>query len=232
MLPNPGKKLEVIVYGKKYIRLPIKTHIITKDDNIIEIIKKYALSYYQKGDIIFISEKVVAITQGRAIKIKDIKPSFLAKFLAKFVYKNPFGIGIAMPETMELAIKEAGIFRILLAAFGAMLTKPFGIRGVFYRIAGKAVAGIDGPVPYALAPYNQYAVLSPSRPQEVVSRIKKELCIDCVIVDANDLGVEILALAVDGNVKEEKLKIKAALKDNPLGQSDEQTPIGILRCID
>jgi len=225
--PNPGKKLEIEIDGKKFLRIPIKTKVINSKDNIISIIKEFALPHYQKGDIIFISEKVVAITQGRAIKIKDIKPSYLAKFLSKFVYKNPFGIGIAMPETMELAIKEAGLIRILFAAFCAAITKPFGIKGIFYYIAGRSVAGIDGPVPYALPPYNQYAVLAPKNPQKIVNEISKNLKIKCAIIDANDLGVEVLA----ANNGIDKKLLKSVLKDNPLGQSSEQTPIGILRQI-
>jgi len=43
-----------------------------------------------------------------AFPIKDIRPSFLAKFLVKFVHKSPYGIGLGSPWTMELAIKEGG----------------------------------------------------------------------------------------------------------------------------
>lgn len=225
MQANPGKKLEIEIGKKKYLRIPVKTDIIIKDDDIVEIVKKFAMPIHQSGDIVFISEKIVAITQGRAIQIKDIKPSFLAKILSKFVYKNPCGIGIAIPETMELAIKEAGIWRILLASFFSMITKPFGVRGVFYHIAGRSVAGIDGPVPYALPPYNKYAVLAPKNPQKVINRINKSLNINCALVDANDLGVEVLAVSQE----EDRNILKLALKDNPLGQSSEQTPIGILR---
>ncbi len=225
MKANPGKKLEIQLNDKIYLRFPIKTHIITDKDDILKVIQKYVLPFYKKGDVVFISEKMVAITQGRAIKITDIQPSLWAKFLSKFVYKNPYGIGIAMPETMQLAISEVGLWRILLASFFSFITKPFGIRGVFYLIAGRAVAGIDGPVPYALPPYNHYAILAPKNPRKIVNQIKKKLMVDCAIVDANDLGVEILAASPGVNTK----ILQMAIKDNPLGQSSEQTPIGILR---
>ena len=103
-----------------------------EDDNLLKLIKRYALSYLEKDDLLFISEKIVAVMQNRSYRISDIKPSKLAVFLSKFVYKNPSGIGLAMPETMQLAIEEAGVLRILLASFCAVITKPLKIKGVFY----------------------------------------------------------------------------------------------------
>src|SRR3989344_586674 len=115
--PNPGKQLGIEVEGKKYARFPVKTHVITKDDDILEVVEKYARPFLQTGDKLFISERVVAIMQGRAYPIKDIKPSRLASFLVKFVKKSPYGIGLGSPWTMELAIREAGKLRIIFANF-------------------------------------------------------------------------------------------------------------------
>ena len=143
--PNEGKNLVIDVDGVNYARLPVKTHIITSQDDIFTIVKQYVLPHLKEGDMVFLSERIVAITQGRAFPIKDIKPSWLASFLVKFVHKSPYGIGLGSPWTMELAIREAGILRILFAAFVAAITKPFGIKGLFYIIAGKSVAEIDGP---------------------------------------------------------------------------------------
>ena len=47
------------------------------------------------------------------------------------------------------------------------------------------------------------------------------------IVDANDFGVNILG-RTSGIDKKLIAKI---IKDNPLGQSDEQTPVGIIRVL-
>ena len=106
--PNTSKNLHIVVSSQKYARFPIKTHIITKGDDIVEVCKKYTGPYLQNNDLLFISERIVAISQGRAFPIKDIKPSSLAKFLVKFVHKSPYGIGLGSPWTMELAIKEGG----------------------------------------------------------------------------------------------------------------------------
>lgn len=224
--PNKGKELCIEFNNHKYARFPIKTHVITKDDNIIKVCKKYARPYLQKNDILFVSEKIVAITQGRAFLIDDIKPSFLAKFLVKFVHKSPYGIGLGSPWTMELAIREAGAIRILVAGLIAASLKPFGIRGVFYKIVGKDINAIDGPCDYTLPPYNKYAKLGPLNPQKVAKEIQKAIGNEVVIIDANDLGISVLGKS---NPKIADAFCKSVFKDNPIGQSLEQTPLCIVR---
>src|SRR3989339_2163159 len=127
-IPNKGKNLIIKADGKNYERIPIKTHVIKEGDDIIDVVVKYASSNLKKDDILFISERVVAITQGRAFPIKDIHPGRLAKFLVKFVHKSPYGIGLSSEWTMELAIREAGRLRIILGAFFAAVAKLFGIK--------------------------------------------------------------------------------------------------------
>ena len=75
---------------------------------IPEAAMTYAAPHMQEGDVLFITEKAVACTQKRAIPLKDIHPRPLARFLSKFVLKTPYGIGLAMPETMEMALRECG----------------------------------------------------------------------------------------------------------------------------
>ena len=223
--PNPSKNIIIKTKYGEFYRYPIKTHLVEPKDNLLKLIKEYALPYLEKDDVLFISEKVVAVIQGRSYKISDIKSSKLAVFLSKFVYKNPSGIGLAIPETMQLAIEETGILRILLASFCAVITKPLKIKGVFYMIAGNGARAVDGPVPYAIPPYNEYASKGPKNPQKIADNIEKEIGFKAVIIDANDLGINILGYS-KGTKK--KMLIEA-LKDNPLGQSDESTPMGILR---
>ena len=226
--PNEGKKFERKVGDDSYKRFPIRTHIITKDDDIIEVVKKYAKPYLEKNDLLFISERVVAITQGRAFPIKDIKLSRLAKFLARFVHKSPYGIGLGSPWTMELAIQEAGVARILLAAFIAAITKPFGLKGIFYHVVGKNINAIDGPCDYTLPPYNEYAKLGPKNPEKVAKEIAAHIGNEVVIIDANDLGVAVLGKS-SHHISD--AFCKEVFKDNPLGQSREQTPLCIVRKI-
>lgn len=226
--PNAGKKLEITFGGHTFARYPIRTHVITDQDDIIEVCKKYAQPHLQGDDMLFISERIVAISQGRAFPIADIKPSFFAKFLSKFVHKSPYGIGLRSPWTMELAIREVGVAKIFLGVVASAVTKPFGVRGVFYKVVGNNINAIDGPCDYTLPPYNKYAKLGPAKPNKVARQIKAALGHRVVIIDANDLGVAVLGLS-DKNISEDSCK--KVFKDNPLGQSSEQTPLCVVRKI-
>ena len=225
---NPGKKIEIATSQGIFQRFPIKTHVITANDNISEIVQKYVSPHWQPQDLLFISERIVAISQGRAFPISDIKPSGLAKFLTKFVHKSPYGIGLGSPWTMQLALQEAGAARILLAAAVAALTKPFGLRGVFYHVAGKNINAIDGPCDYTLPPYNQYAKLGPKNADSVAKQIASQFGLKTAIIDANDLGLKILGKS-DKSLDN---KLCAEIfRDNPLGQASEQTPICLVRLL-
>ena len=226
LIQNKGKNLVIEIDGRRFARYPVKTKLITPQDNdIAPMVVQYVKPYSQPGDIIFISEKAVAITQGRAYDIKDIKASWLAKFLSRHVTKTPVGIGLGSPETMQLALEEVGIARILFAAFFGAIGKLFGIKGLFYVIAGDGARSIDGAVPYAIPPYNNYVSKGPSNANQVAQTIADAISVAVAIVDANDLGVNVLGASSGVNKK----FIARAIKDNPLGQSDEQTPIGIIR---
>lgn len=226
--PNAGKNLVVEIGGEKFARYPIRTHLIRPGEDIVAVAEKYAGPHLKPGDVLFISERIVAIAQGRAFPIKDIKPSALARFLVRFVHKSPYGIGLGSPWTMELALREAGRARILFAAAVSALTKPLGIRGLFYKIAGRNINAIDGPTPYTMPPYNEYAKLGPKNPDKVAQEICERLKTPVVIIDANDLGVAVLGRSQGAPAAE---SCQAIFRDNPLGQSAEQTPLCIVRKI-
>lgn len=227
--PNQGKNLIIEVDGQEFARFPVKTHVISDRDDIADVIEKYARSYLQAGDLLFLSERIVAISQGRAFRIRDIKPSWLAKFLVKFVHKSSYGIGLGSQWTMELAIREAGTLRIIFAATLSALTKPFGWRGIFYKVVGKNINAIDGPCSYTLPPYNDYAKLGPKNPHKVAAQLKEKTGYNVVIIDANDLGVTVLGKSDSQILDDFCQKVFA---DNPLGQSREQTPVCIVRNVE
>ena len=151
---------------------------------------------------------------------------FLARYLCQFVLKSKYGIGLANPFTMELAFRQAGTLRILFASAVAAVTKPFGIRGLFYIVAGNDVNAIDGPCEFAIPPYNEYAKMAPKKSSRVADKLKKQLGVDVVVIDANDLGVNILGKSTR---KITDAFCKGVFKDNPIGQSTEQTPLCIVR---
>ncbi|NLC76731.1 MAG: F420-0--gamma-glutamyl ligase [Clostridia bacterium] len=227
MAQRKKKQPLVKIEGTYYFRIPIKTHVLTKEDDMLEVIAQYVSPAVRTGDLLFVSEKALAITQGRAILLKEIKPRFLAKVLSKYVKKVSYGIGLGMPETMEIAFREVGTLRILFAAFVAVIGKLLGRSGDFYRIAGRRVAMIDGPTPYTIPPYNQYVVPAPLHPEGVAREVEEQLGISCAIVDINDLGREVIALSPKSPLSVET--IAAVLRDNPLGQGSQQTPMGLIR---
>lgn len=225
LVPNQGKELAILVNGKRFLRLPVRTHVIVAGERIEEVVRAYVADHLLPGDIVCVSEKVVSICQGRAFPVAELRPGRLARLLSRFVTRTKHGIGLGCPETMHLAIGEVGMFRILVAAIAAALTKPFGLRGVFYRVAGRQAAAIDGPTPYTLPPYNTYASLGPAAPEGTATKIANAIGTPTAIIDANDLGVEVLGASPGVSTE----SVKSAFRDNPLGQASQQTPIAILR---
>lgn len=223
---NPGKRLIRAVDGVDYLRIPIKTHLITKDDDMVDVVNQYPKGQLQPGDILFISEKAVACTQSRAIPMEDIRPRKLAITLSRYVTKTPAGIGLGIPETMEMALRECGTPRILFAAFCSVIGKIFGKKGWFYLVAGAKARGIDGPTEGTIPPYDHYVVLTPDDPMGTARKLAQALGHPVAIVDINDLGANILGFSQ----KEPSMDFLArVLGDNPLGQGEECTPMGILR---
>lgn len=226
MKANEGKELVIEYKGDKYARIPVRTHVITDKDKLEDVFETYVTPVVEKGDVVFLSEKALSCIQKRAVPLKDIKPRWLARTLSKFVYKNPYGIGLSMPETMEMALVEVGTPRILFAAAVSVVGKIFGKRGWFYNIAGDKARSIDGPCDYTLPPYNEYVVLGPENPEDAAKKAAEVAKVPVTVVDLNDLGGNILGISTK-DVSEEWLL--GVLSDNPLGQSGEQTPIGIIR---
>lgn len=228
--PNKGKPLIIKVGEESYQRLAIPTRLIKPGDDMVKLVIEYAKPHIKPGDIVVFSEKVTAITQGRAYHVDSVKVSPLAKFLVRYVSKSDIGIGISSPQTFQLAIDECGKPRILFAAFCAAITKPFGIKGVFYRVAGEKAALIDGAADYLVPPFDRYVSKGPIYADELCREIADRLDheVKVAIVDINDYGGRVVGRS---DKRLDKKLIPKIMKDNPMGQSREMTPIGILRKI-
>lgn len=228
-LPNEDKTLTIDTDWGTYARFPIKTHVIMKEDVMNDIMDKYVMDYLEEGDLIFISEKIIAITQGRAFKVSEIKVSRLAKFLVRFVQKTDYGIGIGAPATMELCLRDCGRIKVLFAAVIAGICKLFGKRGVFYNILGMKARAIDGPCEYHVPPYNEYAKMAPENPDGAAADLKAHTGHEVFIVDANDVGCHVLGRSS----KDIPDKFCEQLyRDNPHTQSAAKTPISIIRKVE
>lgn len=224
---NPGKELTLHQREREFFCFAIKTHVVTSQDNLAQIMQEYVAPVAKPHDIIFISEKMVACAQGRAIPLNQIEPGFWARLLSRFVTKTPTGIGLGMPQTMQCAINECGLPRILLASAAGAVGKLLGLKGLFYKVTGPVAAGIDGPCEWTIPPYNQYVVLTPQAPDKTAAELSAQLGgVTVLIVDINDLGGQILG---NSGCDLQDKELLSLLKQNPLGQGSQSTPIGILR---
>ncbi len=210
-------------------KIPIKTHLITRQDKIVEVCRRYVPpASPQPNDILVISEKIVAITQGRTRRFDEIEEGFWSRFFAARVSSPPWGIGaVGLPVKMQAAIDLVGLPRIFLAAVIGGFTRFLGRRGDFYRIAGPEVAQIDGARVGTFEEYINVVIYGPAYPKWVCEQISEVLGgMPVAIIDANDYGdVDVLGRTDSVNAH----WLELALADNPLGQGLEKTPLGLIR---
>jgi hypothetical protein len=223
--PNPDRALLAAVDGNVYARHPVRTHLVTDADHAVEVVRRYVAPLDAEVAFVAVSERMIAITQGRSYPMSSIRPGRLARFLVRFVTRPGYGIGLGTAETMQLAISEVGAPRIVLAALVSGATKPFGVHGLFYRIAGRQAAAIDGPTSYTIAPYNQAATLGPKQPDRAARDIAQAIGVPVAVIDANDAGVNVLGASSGVD----RALVRRLFADNPLGQAGEQTPIAVVR---
>jgi asparagine synthase (glutamine-hydrolysing) len=223
--------------GRIVARVPLRSKVLVGGDDLHAEIHRLLAELRDRGvalrdgDVLLVSEKALAITQGRSLPVDEVNVRPLARVLSRFVSRVPTGIGIGHPATMQLAIEEAGVPRILLAAVAAAATRPFGVRGMFYRVAGSGVNAIDGPSHLNLPPYDRYAIKGPEDPHGAAAGLAAQLSaefactVSVAVIDASDLTATVLGSSegVDRDT------VLGSVADNPLGQTDEATPFGLLR---
>ncbi len=129
---------------------------------------------------------------------------------------------------MQVAMNMVGTHRILLAGFAGLVGKIVGVRGLFFRVAGHAVAEIDdsgGTMP----PYDRSIILGPKDPDETARKIWRKTGLWTLILDVNDRGsVDVLGSSLSLS-KERELAIQNLLKSNPFGNDDQKTPLIVIR---
>jgi hypothetical protein len=226
---NENKVLCRTVEGVTYERYAIPTRFVNIGDDYIEFMREFAQPHMQEGDFLSISEKIIALCQKRIVYREDIHPGFWAKLLCKFVRVTPAGPGAGTPYKMQLIIMLCGLPRVLFAAACSAVTKLFGKKGVFYKVCGNNVDGIDGLIDYDISykEYVNYGILNPENPSGVCNEIQEKLGFPCMIVDACDISVEVLGKSEGLKLSNETLA--EIVRDNPAGQDDECTPIILVR---
>ena len=245
LAPNEGKHLVLDVAGERWARIPLQTRAFTGGEDFAALIAEYvaaAIAPIQAEPelapglsrrwYVVVCEKVIAIAQGRFFFWWDVEPGWWARTLSRFVLKLPTGVGLSSPWTMQLAIQEAGLPRILLAAAVSAVGKVIGKRGWFYQVAGHGVNAIDGPGGHTVYPGNASAKLPPKDPDKASARIRQALIAavsgevgqqlgGVTIIDANDLGRNILGQDSD---RDDDFFARL-FADNPAGQARQHTPV-------
>lgn len=215
------------VNGVVYQRIPVKTHLIAIKESLDPIFADKMKPLVKKGDWVALSEKVVTISQGRVVHISVVKASLLARLIVKGVKKYDNDIGYSLPEKMQVAIWQAGYWRMVAAMILGTITKLFGRHGDFYRIAGNRISEIDGFNPDAMPPFDEFAMIGPGEPNKYCQYIEDTYGVPAVIIDGNNINVEVLGMSSGMPVSLAEARL--ALLDNPMGQGDELTPIMIMR---
>lgn len=216
----------------------IKTRIVKAGDDIVEVILegiKHADIELKDYDILAVSSKVVALSEGRIVSLEEVRPSEEALKLAEQC-KLP-------PEFVEIVLKEAD--EIYGGVNGVVLTLKNGVL--------QANAGVDR----SNAPPG-YAILLPENPSESARIIRKRIFektgkkVAVLIVDSRAqplrlgntgvaLGVAGFEPVIDERGKEDiygwKLKFTrraiadciAAAAEVIMGERDERVPVVLVR---
>lgn len=202
--------------------LPVKTHLLTNLDDPVEVVKRYVMPHAEPGDVVTIGETPIAIMQDRWHHPTEVRPGWVAKRLCYFFLPTS---SLATACGLQTLVDIVGPVRVVLAFLGGAIAKVFGKPGVFYQLAGEQARLIDD-VTGTLPPYDQFIVLGPEHSQKVVDTIKKQTGLSAAIVDVNDLkAVKILAATPDLSTA----FLQQALRSNPAGNADEQTPVVLIR---
>ncbi|MBR6029907.1 MAG: F420-0--gamma-glutamyl ligase [Clostridia bacterium] len=214
--------------GRRYDRFAIHTHFIEVGENQAELVRRYVLPLSQPGDVLAFGAKVMAMCTGNVRTKDQVKPGFWAKLLAPRASETVAGIGMHDPYKLQLAIDMVGAPKVVFASIASAVTKLFGVKGVFYKIVGKDVAGIDGF--YYRSSFERYkslALINNTNAQELCDQLEKDTGIPVVLMDANDIDRNQLGKCADFPLTDDQ--IQDALNDNPSGQGDELTPFILIR---
>jgi hypothetical protein len=202
--------------------LPVPTHLLTHLDTSVEVVKRYVSPHAKPGDIVTLGETPVAIMQGRWRHPADIEPGWLARRLCYYFLPTS---SLATACGLQTLVDVVGPWRVGFAFFMGAIAKKLGKPGMFYQLAGEQARLIDD-VTGTLPPYDQFIVLGPDQPEQVVQQIYQETGLKAAIVDVNDLkAVKILAATPGTDLQ----LVTQALIDNPAGNADEQTPLVLIR---
>src|SRR5271154_5356304 len=226
---QPGR--HITVDGVTYERFPIKVpRLIEFGEPLDALLTEFVKPHFRPGDWIALSEKLVSISQNRVRHISTVHVTWLARLIRRGVKKHKNMTAWNNPEKIQVAIEEAGWWRIIPAMVIGAFGKLIGQRGWFWIIAGNRVSEIDGFIPEDMYPYTEWAVLPAADPQGTCEQIEHDLGMPCTTGDMNFIDVQIRGAS--RGIGLDRATIKKIVIDNPLGQGNKMTPFCIVRRIE
>ena len=229
MSPREPRPRTVVVDGRTFERVPVRTRVHLPGDDIASAIREHAGDELRPGDTVLLSESAVAIMQGRARDWRTIHPGRLARFLSSRVIRTSWGTGLRSPYAMQYAIELTGTWRILAAGTAHVAGRLLGRKGWFYLVAGLNARMMDAEHTMGVAEFHECCIPAPADPAGTVRAVKVALggAVDVAIADINDIAP---AWVVASTLPKDRARLLArSFDDNPLGQTDEKTPLGIWR---
>jgi F420-0:gamma-glutamyl ligase len=224
---SPGDTFvsSVTVGRERYDRTVVCTPWLTAGVDLVELLRSTVVERLQPGDVVAITEKVVVVTTGRGIPAATVRPGRLATFAARHIRPIGDSRGLSIPEKMQLVIDMVGPWRVILAGAVAAATRPLGLHGPFFVVAGYIARSMDGMRP----PYGDVLLppLTPRTARSIAEQLATEIGHPVAIVDINDRGGSVRTVA--GSAMSRR-RLAAVLADNPLGQRDQGTPIVVVHC--
>jgi hypothetical protein len=128
---------------------------------------------------------------------------------------------------MQYAIELCGLWRILLALPAHLIGRLLGKKGWFYLVAGLNARMMDAEHTMGVAEFYEMCIPAPADPPGTCRALKAATGYDIAICDINDIAP---AWCVASTLPKERVRLlERSFDDNPLGQSDEQTPMGLWR---
>jgi len=204
------------------VAIPVRTAVVGPGEDLLTVVPRAVQGIARRGDVVTVSETALAIAQGQTLAAQAVRPSKLAHYICQ--HAAPLAT-VSQPESLQLVIDRVGVPKVLFACGLQVLGRFVGQRGLFYRVMGEAITAIDGYTG-TMPPFDRVIVFEPHEPNAFAQSFFERDGIDCAVVDANDLAPAKI-LGASRNVEREI--VARALDENPHGNSDEQTPIVVLK---
>ena len=204
------------------VAIPVRTPLVRSGDDAADVVATAIRGIGRPGDVVAVSETAVAIAEGEFVPAEYVRPSRLAYALSR---RAGALATVNQPESMQLVIDRAGVWRVVHATAAHLLGRLRGRRGAFYEVMGDAITAIDGYTG-TMAPYERAIVFAPRDPDGFCASFRDRTGIACAVVDVNDLQKAKVLGASPGVARS---AVERALLDNPHGNGDEQTPVVVMK---